>query len=233
MAGTAISLTGSISYASGSAADGTLKSLLTAFTEVTNAVPAAGNKMYPVYFNDQLYYSIDSGSYAGNYYINRHDSYGLNAWSNRSTGGSISLNQLRGYCHWPTDNYVFPRIRNFSFDDFDVLIQFNAIKVFQLSLGAMSANDYDPGDIVLCSTVPDQYNAFAASGVSDGWSVTYSVTNTTQAYGTAVDVYVIDWHTDEVLHSNYFDLNAGTVWSFEDGYSNFYWKVPAIAITMY
>jgi hypothetical protein len=233
MAGSTISLTGPISYASGSISAGETTSLLSTFTEVSNAVPVAGNKMYPVYLNDQLYYSIDSGSYAGNYYINRHDSYGLSAWTNRSTGGGIRLNQLRGYRHWPADNYVYPRIRNFSSDDHDVLIQFNAIKVFQLSLGAISANDYDPGDIVPCSAVPDQYNAFESSGVNDGWSVTYTVTNTTQTYGSSVTVDVIDWHTTEALHSNFFDLNAGTVWSFEDGYSNFYWKVPAIAITMY
>ena len=237
MAGSSIYTTGPISYATGSISAGETTSLLSTFTEVSNAALVNGNKMYPlkldyVTIND-LYYTVEAGSYAGNYYINRNNIYGASAWSNALVNsGQVRLDLLQGYQHWPADNYIYPLISNKSADDHDVLIQFDSTNVYQQSLGANSANDYDPGNIILCASSPDNYTAFDPGGPNAGWTISYTITNTSQNNGSTVTVDITDYHVGDPLYYASFNLNSGTVWSFNDGYGHFFWKVPKITITM-
>ena len=232
MAGCSIPTGGSIRYASGSISAGETTSLLSTFTEISNAVPASGNRMYPVWSpaNANLYFTIDSGSYAGNYYINRNNTYGVDAWSEAQVNsGRMRLNLLRGYQHWPADNYVNLILSNKTADIHNITINFNATTIFNQDLAASQGSDYNSNGIILCANAPGN-SAFDVGTVSTDWTVDYTVENKDAINTSNVTVTVTDHHTSESLHTSNFSLSSGTVWSFNDGYSHRYWQVPKIDI---
>lgn len=240
MAGSTISLTGPISYASGSISASVSTSLLSSFTEVSNATLASGNKMYPSEINyttiNDLYYTVESGSYAGIYYINRNDPAGVNAFNEAliSGLGTVYFDQFRGYRHWPDDNQFAPSINVFSAEDHTITIKYGGQIILDVYLNG-SSGTYDPfaGFPDFCGNGPNSAGKFDAGAVSTGWDLYINVTNVTQNANSSVEFNVYDYHYagNYIVYSNA-DINSGTSWMAEITQPLNYWVVPAILLNI-
>lgn len=225
---------GPIRYASGSISAGATTSLLSTFTEVSNAVPAKGDKMYPAFIGVDLLFTVEGGTYTGLYYINRNTAVGADAWSYSFINGSIPLSYLLSYQNWPADNKFLPIVDVAAPDDHAVQITFGSTIVYDLSL-AGSSGVYDPFGAVadLCANGPGSAGAFDAGAVNTSWIINIYVQNKGQTQSSVASISVTDFHTGTSLLNTGLALESGNAvpWENSTNYEHDYWRVPQINIT--
>lgn len=222
---------GPISYASGSIVSGETRSLLTVFTETANATPSSGNLMYPLFSSSDLYFVVDSGTYAGAYYINRNTIEGETRWGNAYFGQLLSLGDLLNYQHWPPDNRLIVVVDNQSSDTHQVTIKYNTTNVFDTGV---STGLYEPfsGTPSFCASAPGG-NAFDVGAVNTDWTIYFIIENKDQVNNSEVTITMTDFHG--VLPSDYAkggSINSGTSWLFNESSAWNYWRVPNIYISI-
>lgn len=231
MAGSKIYTSGPIRYANDVIDTLETTSLLSVFTEVSEATLTTGDAMYPAFGSGDLYFVVTNGSYAGGYYINRNDLIGEAAWSNTNASGSVSLDTLHGYQHWVPDNRILVIVDNQSADTHQVAIYYDATRIYNASIGTSYYNPFS-GVRDLCANAPGG-NPIDIGAVNTGWTIYFTITNTDQVNTSEVTIDMDDYHTPLATpYSKGGSINSGTSWVFNESSAWDYWRVPNILISI-
>jgi hypothetical protein len=204
-AGTKIKVSGNrVSYAGSGISGGLTSGLLSVFTDVSGATPAAGSLMRPKVNNiigsNEPLYAITGGTYSGEYFINRNDPVGETFYSNwNALGGRFSLDDFHSYIHWPTDQRLAIDVNNGSGFIYGFAIKIGSTPIIDLS--AFSPGPYSTG-LDYYGNLPGTAGAYSPGTINTGWGliigVAYDPSNPPRGSIT-FDVDVRDYHTNDTI----------------------------------
>jgi len=230
-AGTEMESTGILQYADSAITAGKTRGLLSVFTDVSSAVPNSGGKMYPYDFGGtaSFGYNINSGAYAGGYYINRNNSVGETAWSNiNSSGGIFTMDSYYNYIHWPKDNRFVTIWDNNSNpqDDMEFVVLCDGITALDDLVLAGTIYDPSTGAPYDIGSATGSAGAFSVGTINTGWNMRINLTNLTQMQPTNVKYQITDYNNGYIYASGVITLDPSTSW-----FGAFQWNqdYPSIA----
>lgn len=217
--------------------------LLSAFTDVSNATPNAGDIMKPVLITplnqNEAAIQVVYGTYAGTYSINRNDPQGEIFYNNWFNTGSYSLFDFGGYIHWPTDQRLAMDLNNVTGVNYDFQIKTGAGTVV-IDLSGYSPTNYSTvNPLDNYGSLPNSSGAYSPSTINTGWTLNFSIGYPAINNPGGImnwDILVVDYHTNDDLGSPGI-LTVGGPISGRPQVQNFsinvdYWRCPLIRINI-
>ena len=240
--GDSTSHTGLLKYANGNFTGGPPSSnpgLLNVFTDVGGTILSSGEQMKPQ-SNYPARFVVNSGSYAGTYYINHNDQTGYTmATDHFIYSGRTNIDLLHAYTHWPNDQMM--AISNFNNNTpwgCDMFIRANGQFVLNASNITNGGGQYDPtsngGNLDYYANFPGSNGAFTPSAVNTDWTINFAIginagTPPMQAQNWTIDVY--DGFGITLLYSTGGIVNLATPggppfpMTFSDSFNCPYWSM--------
>jgi hypothetical protein len=226
-----------IQYAFDAISGGYTKSLLSAFTEVSGATLAAGDRMHPKVSyplgSSEPTYIVNAGTYTGVYYVNRNHVQGENYYNYWLSTNEFNIDQFHDYQHWPPDQRLALDVRNVTPWIYDFSIKITGYG------GLCDLNAYSPADYNFAfdyyTNLPNSSGAFDPGAVNTGWTLIITVgCNSGNPPGAAImwDIDCRDYHTGDQIYTSYGPtIGTGTPGS-PFGYTQViniyvdYWRCP-------
>ena len=233
-AGTKMESTGVLQYAGSAISAGKTRGLLSVFTDVSSATPNSGGLMYP---RDNTGipsygYLINSGSYAGDYYINRNDTVGETAWKNiNNSSGKFRMDDYYNYVHWPTDNkFVTIWDNMMAMDNMNFIVKCNGQSVLNATVNSMTVFDPSSGNPYTMASGSGSAGAFSVSAINTNWTVQMILTNTTQMMPTNINYDVKDYTTNLDIASGNVMLDMSNSWTQTITWTQRYYSIMKISL---